>query len=153
MKIVLFSPLENYDPRTQLLEYTNRRRLIHNIIMAGQEARRMEISAKPEGSVTIVSIVGNLDVATSPQVNEFLSGQLKTGHAKMVVDFGQLAYLSSAGLRVLLTAVKEARRQGGDLRLAAVQSEEVSKVLRMSGFSNIFKVYADLATAVASFAA
>lgn len=113
----------------------------------------MEITTKLEGSVTIISMVGNLDVATAPQVNDFLSGQLKTGRAKLVADFGQLAYLSSAGLRVLLTAVKEARRQGGDLCLAAVQSDEVNKVLRMSGFSNIFKVYSDTPTAVASFAA
>lgn len=113
----------------------------------------MEITAKPEGSVMIIVLVGNLDVATSPQVNEFLTGQLKTSHTKLVVDFSQLAYLSSAGLRVLLTAVKEARRQGGDLRLAAVQSDEVNKVLKMSGFSNIFKVFSDTPSAVASFAA
>lgn len=112
----------------------------------------MEITAQHEKSVTVITLVGNLDVASSPQANDFLTNQLKTGHSQLVADFSQLAYLSSAGLRVLLTAVKEARRQGGDLRLSAVQSDEVTKVLRMSGFSNIFKVYEDTATAVSSFA-
>src|SRR5574337_1070818 len=103
----------------------------------------MEITAELEGTATIISIVGNLDATTSPQVSEFLNRQLQTGHVKLVVDFSQLTYVSSAGLRVLLNAVKEARRQGGDVRLAAIQSNEVDKVLRMSGFSNIFKVYPD----------
>ena len=112
----------------------------------------MEITSKLEGSVMIISVAGNLDVATAPQLTEFFQRQLQDGHAKLVTDFGQLVYLSSVGLRVLLTTVKEARRQGGDVRLAAVQSDEVNKVLRMSGFSNIFKVYADTTAAVASFA-
>ena len=113
----------------------------------------MEITAKLERTVMIISLVGNLDVATTSQVNEFLARQLQDGRAKLVADFSQLAYLSSIGLRVLLTAVKEARRQGGDVRLAAIQSNYVDKVLRMSGFSNILKVYPDTPTAVASFAA
>ena len=113
----------------------------------------MEITAKLEGTVMIISLVGNLDEATTSQVNEFFARQLQDGRAKLVADFSQLAYLSSIGLQVLLTAVKEARRQGGDVRLAAIQSNDVDKVLRMSGFSNILKVYPDTPTAVASFAA
>ena len=113
----------------------------------------MEITAKLEGTVMIISLVGNLDAATASQVTEFFTRQLQEGHVNLVADFSQLAYLSSVGLRVLLTAVKEARRQGGDVRLAAIRSDEVHKVLRMSGFSNIFKVYPDTSMAFASFAA
>ncbi len=113
----------------------------------------MEITAKLEGTVMIISLVGNLDVATASQVTEFFTRQLQDGHIKLVADFGQVDHIGSAGLRVLLAAVKEARRQGGDVRLAAIQSDEVDKVLRMSGFSNIFKVYPDTPAAVASFAA
>ena len=113
----------------------------------------MEITAKIEGGVTTISVAGSLDVTTAPQLTESFNHQLQDGHAKLVADFSQLTHVSSVGLRVLLAAVKEARRLGGDVRLAAIQSDEVNKVLRMSGFSNIFKVYPDTPTAVASFGA
>jgi anti-anti-sigma factor len=113
----------------------------------------MEITIKPEGSVTVISITDKLDMATSGQMAEAFTHQLQDGQVKLVADFSRLTYLSSAGLRVLLTATKEARARGGDLRLAAIQSNEVDKVLRMSGLSNILKVYPDTALAIASFAA
>lgn len=112
----------------------------------------MEITANSVGAAQVVVLAGNLDVAASPQVTDFLNRQMEAGHVKLVADLSQLTYLSSAGLRVLLGAVKEARRQGGDVRLAAVRSEDVNKVLRMSGFSNILRVYPDTAAAVASYA-
>jgi len=113
----------------------------------------MEITTKLEGAVMIVLMAGKLDMATTVQVTEFFARQFQDGHVKLVADFSQLAYLSSAGLRVLLTAVKEARARGGDLRLAAIQPGEVEKVLRVSGFTNVFKVYPDPPAAAASFAA
>lgn len=113
----------------------------------------MEITAHVEGPVSIVTFAGHLDVAAAPQVTAFFDQHLQAGQVKVVADFAQLAYLSSAGLRVLLASVKEARRRGGDIRLAAVVSEDVDKVLRMSGFNNILKVFPDTAQAAASFAA
>ena len=63
---------------------------------------------------------------------------------------GTLEYTSSAGLRVLLSTLKEARQRGGDLRLAAVQ-ERVRRVLDLSGFTSILKCYPDVDAAVASY--
>jgi anti-sigma B factor antagonist len=62
----------------------------------------------------------------------------------------QVGYMSSAGLRALLAALKEARQQKGDFRLAAVQ-DNVRQVLEMSGFTGIFQVFATVEEAVASF--
>jgi len=59
-------------------------------------------------------------------------------------------YTSSAGLRVLLGAIKETRAQSGDIRLAGIQPD-VQKVLNLSGFTNILKVFDDVDAAVASF--
>jgi anti-anti-sigma factor len=58
--------------------------------------------------------------------------------------------MSSAGLRTLLGAVKETRSNGGDLRIAST-NPGVDKVLKMSGFHNIAKVFASQAEAVSSF--
>jgi anti-sigma B factor antagonist len=59
-------------------------------------------------------------------------------------------YTSSAGLRALLATVKEARIKGGDLRLASVGGS-VHRVLELSGFTSILKLYGDVDAAVASY--
>jgi len=112
----------------------------------------MEINTERDGSVTIVSIAGSLDALTAPQLDELLDREIQEGHVKLVTDFSKLEYISSAGLRVLLNAVKETRRRNGDVRLASVQAD-VTKVMEMSGFTSILKHYPDRAAAVASFAA
>ena len=113
----------------------------------------MDITAKAEGPAWVVSLAGHLDMAAAAEANSFFDRQMQAGQVNLVADLSQVVYLSSASLRVLLAVAKEARRRGGDMRLAAVQSDEVNKVLRMSGFSNILKVYPDTAQAAASFAA
>ena len=110
----------------------------------------MEIGQIQQGTVMIVSVVGSLDALTAPQLTQHLDAQLQAGNAKLVVDLAKLDYTSSAGLRVLLNTVKEARSRGGDLRLAAVQAN-VKKVFDMSGFVSIMQFYPDVAAAVASF--
>lgn len=111
----------------------------------------MELSTKSKGSVQIVSINGSLDALTAPELADALAAELRGGHARLVADLSGLEYTSSAGLRVLLNNVKDARSQGGDLRLAGVQPN-VKKVLDLSGFMSIMKSYADVDAAVASFA-
>jgi anti-sigma B factor antagonist len=112
----------------------------------------MDVTAELQGAATIVHVVGSLDALTAPALTEFFSGQLQAERARLIADLSGLEYSSSAGLRVLLAAVKEARQRGGDLRLAGV-TPQVSKVLNMSGFNNILKIFPDVPAAVASFGA
>jgi hypothetical protein len=73
------------------------------------------------------------------------------GGSRLVVDLSGVDYTSSAGLRALLATVKETRRRGGDLRLADI-NPNVRKVLDLSGFATILKIYTGVDEAVASFA-
>ena len=110
----------------------------------------MDVSSSERGQVTVVSIAGSVDALTAPALAEALQKQSSMGHARIVADLSGLEYTSSAGLRVLLAAVKEARQHGGDVRLAAVQ-HNVLKVLELSGFTTIMKLYPDVDSGVASF--
>jgi anti-sigma B factor antagonist len=110
----------------------------------------MEIQVDFIEGVGVVSVKGSMDAYTTPELAQFISNQITEGHVQLVADLEQLIYTSSAGLRVLLGAVKETRQQGGDFRLAAVQPN-VQKVLDLSGFSTIAKIFPDIDTAVASF--
>jgi anti-anti-sigma factor len=99
---------------------------------------------------TVVSIQGSIDAMTANQVTNFLTTHIADGEVNMVIDLAQVEFMSSAGLRAILTILKESRQLGGDLRLAAAQPG-VEKILKMSGFTNILKSYNTVDEAVQSF--
>lgn len=110
----------------------------------------MEITVERRESVTIVSIAGSVDGMTSATLSAAFREEVGGGRVRLVGDFAEVDYTSSAGLRALLETVKETRRLGGDLRLAAVRPE-VLRVLELSGFTGILKLYSDVQTAAESF--
>jgi anti-anti-sigma factor len=86
----------------------------------------------------ILSLEGRLDTTTAPQLQaELLSEFDSANHVRL--DFKQLAYVSSAGLRVLLLAEKTAKAKGGTMILVNV-SPEVFEVLEMTGLSEILTI-------------
>lgn len=111
----------------------------------------MDLKTETRDNVFVLSVSGSLDALTAPELADAISTQLRDGKTQLVADLAGLDYTSSAGLRVLLNGVKEARQNGGDLRLAAVQPN-VKKVLDLSGFTSIMKSFPDVDAAVASFA-
>jgi len=110
----------------------------------------METSVDQRGDVTTVRISGSVDGLTAEDLQRVLSGEVEAGHHNLVADFGAVDYTSSAGLRVLLATLKQTRSRGGDLRLAG-PNPEVLKVLELSGFTGILRVFATVDAAVGSF--
>ena len=111
----------------------------------------MEIQDKQDGEVTVLTLKGSIDAMTAPKISEYITGLISNRNIKLVADFSGVDYTSSAGLRVLLSAIKETRSQSGDMRLAGVQPD-VLKVLNLSGFTSILKMFDDTDAAVASYA-
>ena len=89
---------------------------------------------KNNGELTVV-IDGRLDTTTAPELESFL-GENYEGTASLVFDCEKLIYISSAGLRVLLTAHK---RMKGAMKLTNV-SELVMEVLEMTGFADVWVI-------------
>ena len=112
----------------------------------------MEITTVQRGTITVIAIAGSIDGMTASTLVSSFREQVAGGKVRIVSDFTAVDYTSSAGLRALLETVKETRQQGGDLRLAAVQPE-VLRVLELSGFTHILKLFPDVEAAVASFPA
>jgi len=102
------------------------------------------------GDVTTVHIAGSVDGRTAEELQQVLAGELAANRHRLVADFAAVEYTSSAGLRVLLATLKQARARGGDLRLAAL-NPDVLKVLEISGFTRILSVFDSVDHAVASF--
>jgi anti-anti-sigma factor len=111
----------------------------------------MEIKNSERDRTTIVAPHGSVDATTAGGLSDHITGLIESGVTQLVVDLAGVDYMSSAGLRVLLGAAKGTRAQGGDLRLASVQ-DDVQKVLSLSGFTSILKIYDDVDDAVASYA-
>ena len=110
----------------------------------------MEIQDKQVNGVTVLTLKGSIDAMTAPKITEHIQGLIANGNIKLVADLSSVDYTSSAGLRVLLGAIKDTRAQGGDMRLSSVQPD-VLKVLSLSGFTNILKMFDDLDSAIASY--
>jgi anti-anti-sigma factor len=110
----------------------------------------VNIQISHDDRVTVVQITGSVDSLTAQDLMHALSREVVADRIRLVADFSGVEYTSSAGLRALLATLKDARGQGGDLRLAAVRPA-VRKVLELSGFTSILKIFDDVPTAVASF--
>ena len=96
----------------------------------------MEIKTKTEGAKLTISVGGRVDTVTAPE----LEAGLKFGDATcVVIDLANVPYMSSAGLRLLLTAHKTMLGKGGELLVANVQPT-VKEVLDITGFSDILNL-------------
>jgi anti-anti-sigma factor len=102
------------------------------------------------GNVVCVIAEGRLDAATVPTFEQALQKLLTEGQARLVMDLSAVNYLSSSGLRVLLTTRRQARARGGDVFLCNLHPH-VREILEMVGFIAVFGVYATSEEAAAAF--
>lgn len=100
----------------------------------------MEIRETESSDGTVLALVGNLDSQTSGQFQEKITTLLGQGKRRFVVDLEQLAYLSSAGLRVLLMLAKKLDLTDGGVTLCA-PNEHVRSVLAVAGFDKILAIF------------
>lgn len=119
---------------------------------AGTGNGNMQIEFVLDGDVSVVSITGSVDSLTAESLMAKLGEHVGAGHSRLVVDMGGCEYTSSAGLRALLSTLKATRSGGGDLRLACV-NHNVLKVLDLSGFTTIMKLFDEVDQAIASYSA
>lgn len=110
----------------------------------------MEINIKEVDGVNVVEFTGNLDTNTAPEAENQINVLLASGAAKILVNFKNLNYISSAGLRVLLATAKKMMTTGGSLKICSLNST-VQEVFDISGFSTILSVTANEADALAAF--
>ncbi len=103
-----------------------------------------------KGEVDVVTLNGALDAVSAPKLTETVNKIVHAGQIDVVVDFSGVNFMSSAGLRAILLSIKEARARGGDVRFAAT-SPAVDKIIHMSGFHNIIKIFPTVDEALASF--
>ncbi len=116
----------------------------------------MEISHRTLNRVDIVSVTGRLTAAEAPQLQQQLNQLFEEGRFRILLDFSELDYISSPGLRVLIEARKRAREwklsefDRGDIRIVNLPSR-IREVFDLTGFTSLFQIYDDVVDAVGSF--
>ena len=111
----------------------------------------MIVLTEKRGDITALRPSGRLDSATSGAFERAVDEAFEAGARRLVLDFSQLDYISSAGLRSTLIAGKKARAlEGGQLALCALKPQ-VMEIFAISGFTAIFTICKDLDEALAQF--
>jgi anti-sigma B factor antagonist len=110
----------------------------------------MKIEIRESQDVQIVAFEGNLDTNTSPEAENKINELIDGGNQKLLVNFEQLNFIASSGLRVLLATVKKLKASGGDLRICSLNAT-VQEVFDISGFVTILSVKSTEEEALSSF--
>ncbi len=99
----------------------------------------MEIKEMSHGDWKVLALTDRLDTQTAPEL-ETKGLSLLEGNPKIALDFAELQYISSAGLRVLLLLAKKAKAAGGSVVLTGVDGM-VKEVIEESGIDAFFTIY------------
>ena len=102
-----------------------------------QKGEHMKIDKLENGNELVISLAGRLDTITAPELEEQLASGLEDKE-KLTFDMEKLEYISSAGLRVLLSAQKKMSKKGG--MIVKNVSEEVMEIFEVTGFADILVI-------------
>lgn len=107
------------------------------------------MQVKTAGEVKIIAILPKVDASNAKIVETEITELINGGAKKIVCDFSKNEYISSAGLRVFLATLKMLKKAEGEILLCAMQPY-VLEVFDMSGFTQLFKIYANEEEALAA---
>jgi len=100
----------------------------------------MDIQTRKEKETWIVSARGRIDALTAPEFEKKLLESITEGHLIFLLNFSGLEYISSAGLRSILSAAKKLKEKKGRISICGLQAP-VREVFDISGLSSIFKLF------------
>ena len=109
----------------------------------------MKFEARQENGWTVVEVGGRLDTSSAAEFDRKGQELVAAGSKRIILDLAELEYVSSAGLRSVLTTAKSAQAAGGKLAIASMRGV-TKEVFSISGFDSILPTYPDVAAALAA---
>jgi anti-sigma B factor antagonist len=111
----------------------------------------MEIFTTTYKHCDLFKVMGRVDSSTAPELSDKLMAAVEHGHHKIILDFSELEFISSAGLRVMISIQKICKRYNrGEVVLASIPPN-IYSALDLAGFTSFFKIFKDDVSAVGSF--
>jgi anti-sigma B factor antagonist len=109
----------------------------------------MQITERSEENIPVVSIAGDIDLESSPQLRDFLKPKAAQKTPKLVLDFAAVNYIDSSGLATLIEYFQAAQGYKGRLAIASL-SPRVKNVFEIVRLEQIFALHTDVPSALAA---
>lgn len=100
----------------------------------------MDITVTNQGNVNLVDLNGNFDIAASQQFDDQLTSLINDGAKQVILDFSEVAFVASTGLRMILKTAQRLKDESGILRICGV-NDTVMEVFKMTGFDTILAIF------------
>jgi anti-anti-sigma factor len=110
----------------------------------------LELEVQSLKKVDVIKLKGRMDSSNVSEFEQAMAGLQQQGRHCLVLDMAELNYMSSAGLRTMVSALKTARHSGGNVVIAQPHAHMVD-TLKLVGFYTLFPHYGDVLQAVDSF--
>ena len=107
-------------------------------------------SIKNQGAVSIINLKGYLDAHTAPILENNFVDLIDKNRYQIVVDFKELAYISSAGLGVFMAYIEKIRESNGDIKLSGM-NDKVYNIFDLLGFPLLYEIFKSESEAVQKF--
>ncbi len=104
----------------------------------------------PQSDISIIRVGGYIDTTTSSELERALDSLLKAGVYQVIIDLGNVDYISSAGWGIFISEIKGIRERGGDLKLARM-IPDVYEVFELLEFNYILKAFNTIEDAIRNF--
>jgi anti-sigma B factor antagonist len=99
--------------------------------------QEFRIEERVEGAIPVITVIGEVDVATAPQLRESLHAVIARGESTIVLDLLAVTFLDSTALGVLVGALKRCRELGGELHVV-VDDARIRKIFEITGLHKVF---------------
>ncbi len=100
----------------------------------------MEISTRDHKRASVIRVTGRIDSNTSPEFDAKLKEYINSNRVHIVLEMDQTEYISSAGVRALISAQKAVKPKGGQVALSN-PSAKVRDVLKLAALESLFSIY------------
>jgi anti-anti-sigma factor len=110
----------------------------------------LQIARKKRDAFDLICMSGRLDTNTAVEADAALKQLVASGGLQIVLNLKNLNYISSSGLRILISALRDVKKKQGDLKLACLKGP-VKEIFHMAGFDRLFSLYETEEEAVESF--
>lgn len=108
----------------------------------------IRVVIEQKGEIVIIRLEGRVDATSTPVLEGKIKSHLESA-SRILVDFSDVDYLSSAGMRLLLSAAKKMHARQGRIAFCSM-SEEVMEIIKMAGFDKVLALYPNEREALAA---
>jgi anti-sigma B factor antagonist len=111
----------------------------------------MEIKTQTLKRCDLIQPVGRVDSSTAPKLAEAMDAVTNAGRYRIVLDMSGLDYMSSAGMRILITTQKKCKQYNRGEVILALVPQRIYEALELAGFLPLFRFYDNLPAAIGHF--